>query len=139
MIATTNKSQNKGKTKKCEKMQQSIFHAVIQNVKTDQFHDGNEVVSLTGKYKGHEINFHGTLEYGYELEVDDFGKMVKGKWVGITPTPEQLNVMSERLRKEVERCETMRRESETDKRRDDIANMEELKYGRPDTIYNSTY
>lgn len=73
-----------------------IFFELMHNLKCETGND-LDCIGFRVKYKGYEVSFHGELENNYDVVVDDFGKMVSGKWVGVNPRAYQLGLMNIKL------------------------------------------
>lgn len=71
-----------------------------------------DTIGFVAKHNNYEMNFYCSGDEGYKVCVDDFGKMVKGKWQQFEPSEDQLQEMSKILNAKKEELFSSSREEE---------------------------
>jgi hypothetical protein len=107
-------------------MKDKYFEACLSTAKKADISEGT--ILIEGKCHPYEITFHGSIDEDYKINIDDFGKTFKGKWIQMEPTRIQIQKMQNVL---VKKSRSIYEKTE-------IENDDE-NYPRPDTLYNSTY
>ncbi len=90
----------------------NIEFKTLLNRLTVDTDNGLEVLGLRSKHRSNEISFYGNEEDNYTLIVEDFGKMVKGKWIELEPTSEQLEQLKSALSTAVDKVSNELEEAE---------------------------
>ena len=111
-----------------------VFKGLMENLKCETGND-RDAIGFSSKFKGYEISFYGELEDNYELNVEDFGKMVSGKWLEIEPTDVQIEIMEIKLKIKLTQIETAITKAETERYKENQIAWELEKYGREGEIY----
>ena len=115
-----------------------VFKGLMGNLKCETG-DDVDIIGFISKFKSYEISFAGFMEDGYDVIVEDFGKMSSGKWIQMEPSEYQLDIMklkidSKRMDLQIKRCDHLLNQAEIHNRE-----MELEKYGQEGAIYSSYY
>lgn len=121
-----------------EKLDWEIFTGLLKNLICETGSE-TDVIGFRAKYKGHELSFHGCEEDGYDVMVEDCGRMLNGKWVQIEANEAQIGVMKIQLESRkaeisIEIIKELNKQSDAINREIEIA-----RYGREGAIYSSDY
>lgn len=73
---------------------------------------GVEKIVFKGKHFNYEASFYADEEDNYDLIVEDFGRMYKGKWQQLEPSSAQINLMNRMIANEIERLTDAQNEPE---------------------------
>lgn len=120
-------------------MTDQIFDKVIAKAKLQTGTEELESVWMTATAFGYHISFIGESESGHNIQIEDFGFESKDGWEEIEPTDNQIEKMQKILNDQVNVIEGNINGRQTMEAERLEAIEDERKYGRPDTIFNSTY
>jgi hypothetical protein len=75
-------------------METSTFNLLKQNITRHTAND-LETVGFVAKSSIYEMGFYMTVGNNYKVIVEDFGKMLNGKWIQDEPTSEQVQELQD--------------------------------------------
>ena len=75
---------------------QNIFTQLIERAVCDTGED-TSLIGLRSKIGNYELSFYAEDQDDYLLIVEDFGKMIKGKWEQFVPTKNQKLIMRKKI------------------------------------------
>jgi len=102
-------------------MKTKIFNYLIENAEIES---GSELdtVGLSSKFNNYEFSFYGENIDGYNLIVEDFGKMTKDGWKQETPNDFELSEMKKLL---LESVKKVKKQNEMEKLREEEMQLDD--------------
>ena len=111
------------------------FKGLIENLKCETGTD-NQTIGFRSKFNNFEMSFCGHNEDGYDVMVEDFGRMCSGKWVQMEPMAYQIDEMDTIIFNKIVELAESRRLADKAQIQLEIDND---KYGTEGAIYSNHY
>lgn len=92
-------------------MEKEKFETLIKKAECDTLND-LELIGFTSTNDNYSLGFFAEERYNYKVEVEDFGRMFRGKWQQDDPTQEQIDIMQKKINDKVEEIKKLPNEVE---------------------------